>query len=133
MIIQIQACTPQIVSKIIATGLTPTGRVSDLKLEMLEAIDTIETSGKIYRLAQYVADILKNICEKCQELTRIIRFPSLIIWIAMYHLCPFRDKQFLEPCTYHMWHFKPFSHNRTLKELANGKVLLENWFQTLKV
>ena len=45
---QIQARTPQIVAKIIATGLTPTGRGSDLKLDMLEAVDTIVDTGKIY-------------------------------------------------------------------------------------
>ena len=83
---------PQIVSKIIATGLTPTGRVNDLKLEMLEAVNTITYSGKIYRWDQYVTDMLKSICEKCQELTGIIRFPSLIICIAMYHLCLVGDK-----------------------------------------
>ena len=32
-----------------------------------------------------------------------------------------------------MWRFKPFSQNGTLKELANGKVMLENWFQNLKI
>ena len=85
MISQIQSHTSQIVSKIIAIGLTPTGRVSDLKLEMLEAVNTLADTGKIYRWAQYVADMLKTICEKCQESTGIIRFPSLIIWIAMYH------------------------------------------------
>ena len=92
MISQIQAHTPQIVAKIIATGLTPTSRVSDLKLDMLEAVNTIADIGKIYRWDQYAADMLKTICEKCQESTRIIMFPTLIIWIAMYHLCPVRDK-----------------------------------------
>ena len=84
MISQIQAQTPQIVAKIIAIGLIPTGQVSDLKLEMLEVVDEIGDIGKIYRWAQYVADMLKTICEKFQESTRIIKFPSLIIWIAMY-------------------------------------------------
>ena len=32
-----------------------------------------------------------------------------------------------------MWRFKPFSQNGTMKELAKGKVLLENWLQQLKV
>ena len=32
-----------------------------------------------------------------------------------------------------MWRFKPFSQNGTLKALANGKVMLENWFQNLKI
>ena len=92
MISQIQARTSQIVAEIIATGLTPTGRVSDMKLEMLEAVDTITDSGKIYRWAQYVANMLKSICEKWQESAGIIRFPSLIIWISMYHLCLVGDK-----------------------------------------
>ena len=48
MISQIQAQTPQIVAKIIATGLTPTGRGSDLKLGMLEAVKITETTRKIY-------------------------------------------------------------------------------------
>ena len=48
MISQIQSWTPQIIAKIIATGLTPTGQGSDLKLDMLEAVDTIATTGKIY-------------------------------------------------------------------------------------
>ena len=51
MISQIQSRMPQIMAKIIATGLTPTGRGSDLNIDMLEAIDTIEETGKVYRWA----------------------------------------------------------------------------------
>ena len=94
MISQIQAQTPQIVAKIIATGLTPTERESELKLDMLEVVDTIAEIGKVYIWAQYVIDMLKSICKKCQELTKIIRFPSLIVLIVMYHLCLVGDKQF---------------------------------------
>ena len=75
MISQIQARTPQIVAKIIATGLTPTGQGSDLKLDMLEVVDTIEETWKVYRWAHYVINMLKTICEKCQESSKIIRFP----------------------------------------------------------
>ena len=124
---------PQIVAKIIATGLTPTGRGSDLKLDMLEAVDTIADIGKIYNWDEYVAVMLKGICEKCQESGGIIRFPSLITWIVMYYLCLVEDKQFQEPTKFHMWRFKPFAQTGTLKELVNSKVLLENWFQQLKL
>ena len=120
---------PQIVAKIIATGLTPIGQGSNLKLDMLKAVDTIADMGKFYRWDEYVTDMLKGICEKCQESGRIIRFPSLIIWIVMYYLCPVGDKQFQETTRFHMWRFKPFSQTRTLKELENLKVLLKNWFQ----
>ena len=70
---------------------------------------TIVDTGKIYRWAEHVIDMLKGICEKCQESGRIIRFPSLMIWIVMYSLCPVRDKQFQEPTKFHVWRFKPFS------------------------
>ena len=124
---------PQFVAKIIAIGLTPIGRGSDLKMDMLEVVNTIATTRKIYRWAQHVVNMLKSICEKCQESVKIIRFPSLILWIATCRLCLVGDKQFQEPHKYHMWRFKPFSQNGTLKELANGKVMLENWFQNLKL
>ena len=70
-------------AKIIAIGLTPTGRGSDLKLDMLEAVDTIADTRKIYRWAEYAVDMFKGIYEKYQELRGIIRFLSLIIWILM--------------------------------------------------
>ena len=70
--------------------------------------------------------MLKGICEKFQESRRIIRFLSLIIWIVMYYLCPVEDKQFQEPEKFYMWRFKSFPQTGTLKELENGKVLLEN-------
>ena len=73
-------------ANIIATTLTMVGHGSDLKLDMLEAVDTIATNGKVYILAEYVVNMIKNICEKCQETGGIIRFPSLILWIVM-HSC----------------------------------------------
>ena len=113
--------------------LTLTGQGSDLKLDRSEAVDTITDTGKIYIWAEYVANMLKGIYEKCQESGGIIRFPSLMIWIVMYYLCPAADKQFQEPMKFHMWRFKPFSQTGTMKELAKGKVMLENCFQQLKI
>ena len=56
---------PHIVAKIISITLIMAGCGSDLKLDMLEAVDTIVTNRKIYRWAEYVANMIKNICEKC--------------------------------------------------------------------
>ena len=117
---------PQIVAKIIAITLTMAGCGSDLKLDMLEAVDAIATNGKVYIWAEYVVDMIKNICEKFQEMGGIIRFPSLILWIVMFSICLEGEKTFQEPTRFHMWRFKPFSQNGTMKELAKGKVLLEN-------
>ena len=53
----------QIVAKIIAITLTLASRSSNLKLEMMEAVDTIAIDGRIYRWGDYVADMIKTICE----------------------------------------------------------------------
>ena len=120
-------------AKIIAITLTLVGRCNNLKLDMLEVVDTIMTNGKIYRWDEYVTDMVKTICEICQETGGIIRFPSLILWIVMYHIFPKGNPIFQEPTRFHMWRFKPFSQKGTLKELEDRKVLLENWLQQLKV
>ena len=99
---------PQFVAKIIARTLTLAGRGSDLKLDMLEAIDTIATDGRIYRWGEYVVDMVKTICERCQEMGGIIKFPSLILWIVMYLICPEGSPVFREPSKFDMCMFKPF-------------------------
>ena len=129
MISQINARTPQIVAKIIAITLNLAGRSSDLKLEMLEAVDTISTDGRIYNWADYVVDLVKTICERCHETGGIIKFPSLIIWIIMYHFFPEGSPTFRELTRFQMHWFKPFSQKGTLHELAQWKVFLETWFQ----
>ena len=132
MISQITTQTPQIVAKIIVITLTLGGRGNDLKLDMLEVVDTIATNGWIYRWGDYVVDMVKTICERCQEMGGIIKFPSLILWIIMYQICLEGSPVFQEPSKFNMWRFKPFSKKGTLHELERRKVLLENWFQQLK-
>ena len=120
-------------AKIIAITLTLAGRGNDLKLEILEIVNTIAIDGRIYRWGDYVTDMVKTICERCQEIAGIIKFPSLILWIVMYHICLEGSPVFRELLKLDMWIFKPFSHKGTLHELEHGKVLLETWFQQLKV
>ena len=62
MISQITARMPQIVAKIISITLTLVGQGNDLKLDMLEAVNTIVTNGKIYRWVEYVTNMVKTIC-----------------------------------------------------------------------
>ena len=47
-------------AKTIAITLIMAGRGSDLKLDMLEAVDTIATNGKVYRWAEYGTDMIKK-------------------------------------------------------------------------
>ena len=100
---------------------------------MLEAVDTIATDDRLYRWGDYVADMIKTVCERCQEMGGIIKFPSLILWIVMYHICPKGSPVFWEPSRFDMYRFKPFSQKEILHEMEQGKVFLENWFQQLKV
>ena len=103
MIGQITTRTPQIVAKIIAITLTLAGRGSDLKLEMLEVVDTIATDGRLYKWGDYVADMIKTIYERRQETGGIIKFPSLVLWIVMYHIYPEGSPVFQEPSRFDMW------------------------------
>ena len=77
--------------------------------------------------------MIKTICEHCQETGGLIKFPSLILWIVMYHICLEGIPIFWEPTKFHMNRFKPFSLKGTPCELAQGKIFLENWFQQLKL
>ena len=94
---------------------------------MLEAVDTIATNIRIYRWAEYVTDMVKTICERCQKTGGIIKFPYLVLWIVMYHIFLEGSPVFQELSRFHMWRFKPFSQRETLQELEKGKVLLENY------
>ena len=96
-------------AKIIAIPLTMASRGRDLKLDILEAVDTIATNGNLYRWVAYVTEMIKTISEKCQEMGGIIRFSSLIVWIVMFSIFPEGDKNFQEPTIFHMWRFEPFS------------------------
>ena len=53
---------------IISIFLTIFGRPSDIKLDMLEAIEGVAYHAKTYCWANYLADLVKINCEKCQIL-----------------------------------------------------------------
>ena len=73
-------------AKIISMALKSIGIGSDLKLNMLEEIQNVSKKGKPYRSVEHLSKIIKHISVKFQEESSKIRYPSLIIWIAMYHL-----------------------------------------------
>jgi len=64
---------------IVSICLTISGRSSDVKLNMLEAIDGVTNHRKMYSWVTYLADLVKSNCEKCQEQGTPIRFCSLLI------------------------------------------------------
>ena len=57
---QIQYTTPKIDANIISVGLTITGRGSNLKLDMLEAVMNVAEKGKLYQWAEHLTEIIKH-------------------------------------------------------------------------
>ena len=48
-------------------ALTSMGRGSDLKLDMLDEVQNMAKTGKLYRWVDHLAKIIKHIYVKCQE------------------------------------------------------------------
>jgi hypothetical protein len=63
----IESPSIKLTTLIISICLTNFGRSSDVKLDMLEAIDGVANHRKTYGWASYLADLIKSNCEKCQE------------------------------------------------------------------
>lgn len=68
---------------ILSICLTISSWPSDVKLDILEAIDGVVIHTKSYSWARYLADLMKLNYEKCQEKGTPIKLCSLMIWIAM--------------------------------------------------
>ena len=68
----------------------------------------------------------------CQETGASIRFPSLIIWIAMTDVTPVGDAQFTAVGQAFMYNFRLFSMTSKQDPQAAEKYF-ENWFQNLKL
>ena len=64
---------------IISICPTISGQPSDIKLDMLEAIEGVAYHAKTYSWANYLADLVKTNCDKCQEKGTPIIFCSLLI------------------------------------------------------
>jgi hypothetical protein len=61
---------------------------------MLEVIEGVAYHAKTYRWANYLANLVKTNCEKCQEQGTPIIFCSLLIWIAMSKISPMGRPKF---------------------------------------
>ena len=112
--------------KIIAITLTLASRGSDLKLDMLEAVDTIATDGRIYRWEKYVVDMERPSMNDLKKWAESSSSPPSSYGFSCTTSAQRGVQSFQEPSRFHMWRFKPFSQRGTLQELEHGKVLLEN-------
>ena len=103
---------------IIVVCLTNVGRPSSVKREVLSAIVQIAENGTIYNWAKHVVDLLIENIKNCQDNDANIRFPSLLIWLAMTDITLVGETQFTATRQSFVFNFRSFSMN-------NPKPILE--------
>ena len=65
-----------------------------MKKEVLPAAVEIAKNGKKYNWSKHVVDLVLENIKNYQENDASIRFPSLLIWLAMTDVTPVREAQF---------------------------------------
>ena len=75
----IEAPSVKWMTLVISICLTISDWPSDMKINMLEAIEGVAYHAKTYSSANYLADLIKTNCEKCQKQGSPIKFCSLLI------------------------------------------------------
>jgi len=73
---------------IIVVCLTNAGRSSSVKREVLPAVVQIAENNTVYNWAKHVVDLLVENIKNYQDNGANIRFPSLLIWLAMTDVTP---------------------------------------------
>ena len=96
---------------IIIVCLTNVGRPSNVKREVLPAAVQITMNGTIYNWSKYLVDLLIENIKNYQDTGANIRFPSLLIWIAMTDVTPIDETQFTATGQPFMFNFRLFSMN----------------------
>ena len=117
---------------IISIFLTIFGRSSDIKLDMLEAIEGVANHAKTYSWANYLADLVKINYEKCQEQGTPIRFCSLLIWIAMSKISPIDRLEFTTLSSPSMYNYACFKIRAKNLAIPNPKHIFTMWLQEVK-
>ena len=117
---------------IISIYLTISGRPSDIKLDMLEVIEEVAYHAKTYSWADYLADLVKTNCEKCQEQGTPIRFYSLLIWIAMSKISPVGQPEFTSLSTPTMYKYSCFKIISKVLGIPSPKQIFTMWLQEVK-
>lgn len=117
---------------IIVVCLTNAGRPSSVKREVLLVAVDIALNGTVYNWSSYLADLLAENIKNYHDTGASIRFPSLIIWLAMTDVVLIGEAQFTATNQPLMLNFRTFSmHNK--HALRHPQQLFEFWFQNLKL
>lgn len=108
-------------------------RPSNVKLDMLEAIDGVTNHGKMYSWATYLANLIKSNCEKCQEQGSPIRFCSLLTWISMSRISPIGQPKFTNLSGPSMYNYTCFKIKSKFKGDPNPKEIFSMWLLQVKL
>ena len=117
---------------IISICLTIFGWPSDMKLDMLEAINGVSNHGKTYSWATYLANLIKSNCERCQEQGSPIRFCSLLIWITMSKISPIGRPKFTNLSRPSMYNYTCFKIKSKIKGDPSPKEIFSMWLLQVK-
>lgn len=118
---------------ILSICLTIIGQPSDIKLNMLEAINGVANHAKTYSWVSYLVDLVKSNCEKCQEKCTPIKFYSLLIWIAMSRMSHVGQPEFMNLSRPSMYNCTYFKIKTKVKGEPSPKEMFDMWLQHIKL
>jgi len=100
---------------------------------MLEAIGKKEKYGVQYNWVDHVDDLIKNNYQDFHNSGKVIRFPSLLIWVTMKANPPIGEAEFTKKYPTIMNNFKIFSSiwSRESQSLGPNKIF-RNWMLNIK-
>ena len=93
---------------------------------MIESIEGVATHGKTYNWANYLVELVKVNCEKCQESGTPIRFCSLLIWIAMTKISQVSRPEFTSLLTSTIYSYS-FNIRSKVLGIPSPKQILTLW------
>jgi hypothetical protein len=68
---------------IVSLCFTPEVQVSYVKMTMIESIAQVYKNFKRLNWEEHLADTIRINCKECQDSSKAIKFPSLLIWLEM--------------------------------------------------
>ena len=121
------------VALIVYICLTTSDWPSNIKLDMLEAIDNIVYHTKVYNWVAHIVELLKSNWERCQELDTPIRFLSLLIWIAMMKISLVGQPEFTILRIPSMYNYNCFKIMVKVLGVPSPREIFDRWLQNVKL
>ena len=128
----IESPTVKWTTLIISIYLTISGQPSDIKLDMLEDIEGVASHAKTYSWDNYLPDLVKTNCEKCQEQGTPIGFFSLLIWIAMTKISLVGRLEFTSLSAPTMYNYSCSKIRSKVLGIPSPKQIFTMWLQEVK-